>query len=239
MSDSVSSPTADRIVTATAELMRRQGYGATTVKQITAAARAPIGSLYHHFPGGKQQIAASALRSSGAAYIQLLPMLMDPYPDLHEAVSCAFTAAAEQIEQSGWMNMCPVGTVAGEIADSEPELRTVTAEVIDDWMNRGSAYFRTRGLAPDAARGFTAAVLGALEGAFILSRTLRSTAPLISAGHAMAAYLDTLPTVEIDTPAMMSRSPESGRTSRSAPGNAGPSGPVASVRTARMGQEFE
>ncbi len=210
MSESVSSPTTERIVTATAELMRRQGYGATTVKQITTAARAPIGSLYHHFPGGKQQIAASALRTSGAAYIQLLPMLMDPYPDLGEAVLRAFAAAAEQIEQSGWMNMCPVGTVAGEIADSEPELRAVTAEVIDDWMNRGSAYFRARGLAPAAARDLTVAVLGALEGAFILSRTLRSTAPLTSAGHAMAAYLETLRDGETATPAAVFVSPKSG-----------------------------
>ena len=192
MSETVSSPTAERIVTSTAELMRRQGYGATTVKQITTAAHAPIGSLYHHFPRGKHQIAAAALRTSGAAYIQLLPLLMDPYPDLLDAVPAAFTAAAEQIEQSGWMNMCPVGTVAGEIADSEPELRAVTAEVIDDWIDRGSAYFRARGLSTTAAHDFVIAVLGALEGAFILSRTLRCTTPLISAGQAMGAYLATL-----------------------------------------------
>ncbi|MFF0501541.1 TetR/AcrR family transcriptional regulator [Nocardia aobensis] len=192
MSETVSTPTAERIVTATAELMRRQGYGATSVKQITAAARAPIGSLYHHFPQGKQQIAAAALRTSGAAYIQLLPLLMDPYPDLKVAVVAAFTAAAEQIEQSGWMNMCPVGTVAGEIADSEPALREVTAEVMQSWIDQGSAYFRARGLPAPAAHTFVIAVLGALEGAFILSRTLRSTGPIESAGLAMAAYLDTL-----------------------------------------------
>ncbi|WP_227982661.1 TetR/AcrR family transcriptional regulator [Nocardia spumae] len=193
MPEIVSSPTAERIVTATAELMRRQGYGATSVKQITTAAHAPIGSLYHHFPQGKQQIAAAALRTSGAAYIQLLPLLMDPHPDLREAVVAAFTAAAEQIEQSGWMNMCPVGTVAGEVADSEPALREVTAEVIDSWIDQGGAYFRSRGLAATAAHDFVIAVLGALEGSFILSRTLRSTTPLASAGQAMAAYLDTLP----------------------------------------------
>ncbi|MFG3524734.1 TetR/AcrR family transcriptional regulator [Nocardia nova] len=192
MSETVSTPTVERIVTATAELMRRQGYGATSVKQITAAARAPIGSLYHHFPQGKQQIAATALRTSGAAYIQLLPLLMDPYPDLRVAVVAAFAAAAEQIEQSGWMNMCPVGTVAGEIADSEPALREVTAEVMQSWIDQGSAYFCARGMAAPAAHTFVIAVLGALEGAFILSRTLRSTAPIESAGEAMAAYLDTL-----------------------------------------------
>ncbi|MFI7195431.1 TetR/AcrR family transcriptional regulator [Nocardia nova] len=201
MSETVSTPTAERIVTATAELMRRQGYGATSVKQITAAARAPIGSLYHHFPQGKQQIAAAALRTSGAAYIQLLPLLMDPYPDLRVAVVAAFTAAAEQIEQSGWMNMCPVGTVAGEIADSEPALREVTAEVMQSWIDQGSAYFRARGLPAPAAHTFVIAVLGALEGAFILSRTLCSTAPIESAGQAMAAYLDTL--TETHSPAAM------------------------------------
>ncbi|OXR42043.1 putative HTH-type transcriptional regulator YxaF [Nocardia cerradoensis] len=202
MSETVSTPTAERIVTATAELMRRQGYGATSVKQITAAARAPIGSLYHHFPQGKQQIAAAALRTSGAAYIQLLPLLMDPYPDLRVAVVAAFTAAAEQIEQSGWMNMCPVGTVAGEIADSEPALREVTAEVMQSWIDQGSAYFRARGLPAPAAHTFVIAILGALEGAFILSRTLRSTGPIESAGLAMAAYLDTL--TETRFPATMS-----------------------------------
>lgn len=192
MSETASTPTVERIVTATAELMRQQGYGATSVKQITAAARAPIGSLYHHFPQGKQQIAAAALRTSGAAYIQLLPLLMDSYPNLREAVVAAFDAAAEQIAQSDWMNMCPVGTVAGEIADSEPPLREVAAEVMASWIDEGTAYFRDRGLTEPAARDFTIAVLGALEGAFILGRTLRSTDPLESAGRAMAAYLDVL-----------------------------------------------
>ncbi|WP_280313224.1 TetR/AcrR family transcriptional regulator, partial [Nocardia abscessus] len=82
----MSTSTRERLVTATAELMRTQGYAGTSVKQITVAARAPMGSLYHHFPEGKPQIAAAALRTSGAAYIQLLPLLLDPHDDLREAV---------------------------------------------------------------------------------------------------------------------------------------------------------
>ncbi len=185
----MSTSTRTRILTAASELMRRQGYGATSVKQLTAAAGAPIGSLYHHFPEGKQQIAAEALRTSGAAYIQLLPLLMDPYEDLREAVPAAFDAAAEQMEQSGWMNMCPVGTVAGEIADSEPGLREVAAEVIAGWIDRGTDYFVRRGLRPEPAREFTLAMLSALEGAFILSRTLRSADPLRAAGRTLATHL--------------------------------------------------
>lgn len=186
----MSTSTSERLVTATAELMRTQGYAGTSVKQITVAARAPMGSLYHHFPGGKPQVAAAALRASGAAYIQLLPLLLDPHDDLRDAVPAAFEAAAEQIEQAGWINMCPVGTIAGEIADSEPVLRDVAAEVIGSWVDEGTAYFVRRGLSAPDARDFILAVLAALEGAFVLSRTLRSTEPLLAAGRSLRARID-------------------------------------------------
>lgn len=186
----MSTSTRDRLVTAVAELMRVQGYSAITVKQITTASGAPMGSLYHHFPGGKPQIAAEALRTSGAAYIQLLPLLMDPHDDLRAAIPATFAAAAETIEQGGWMNMCPVGTVAGEISDSEPALRKVAAEVIVSWIDSGTSYFVHRGLTPQDARELILAILSALEGAFVLSRTLRSAEPLHAAGRAMAARIN-------------------------------------------------
>ncbi|MFE3256419.1 TetR/AcrR family transcriptional regulator [Nocardia sp. NPDC059091] len=187
MSEKLSTTTRDRLVTAVAELMRVRGYSAITVKQITSASGAPMGSLYHHFPAGKSAIAAEALRVSGAAYIQLLPLLMDAHDDLREAVPAAFTAAAETIEQAGWMNMCPVGTVAGEVADSEPGIRDVAAEVMNSWIDEGTGYFIRRGLEAADARELMIAILGALEGAFILSRTLRSTEPLLAAGKTMGA----------------------------------------------------
>src|SRR5271165_3677256 len=58
--------TRDRILDSSAELFRRQGYAGTGVKQIVASANAPFGSLYHFFPGGKEQLGAETLRSSGA-----------------------------------------------------------------------------------------------------------------------------------------------------------------------------
>ncbi|MGK8524423.1 TetR/AcrR family transcriptional regulator [Nocardia asteroides] len=183
----MSTSTRERLVTAMAELMRTQGYAGTSVKQITVAAQAPMGSLYHHFPGGKPQIAAAALRASGAAYIQLLPLLLDPHDDLRSAIPAAFAAAAEQIEQTGWINMCPVGTVAGEVADCEPELREVAAEVITSWIEEGAGYFVRRGVPAPDARELILAVLTALEGAFVLSRTLRSTEPLHAAGRTLRA----------------------------------------------------
>lgn len=175
------------------ELLRVQGYAATGVKQLAEASGAPTGSIYHHFKGGKRDVAAAALRQTGAVYIQLLPLLLDPYHDLVVGVEAAFASAAEDMENTAWANMCPVGAVTGEIADSEPALREVAAEVIAAWVEEGSRYFGARGLAPDDARSAMYAVLTALEGGFILARGQRCREPLLVAGRAAAAYVATLP----------------------------------------------
>jgi AcrR family transcriptional regulator len=180
--------TDQRIVRAMAELLRVQGYAATGIQQLAHAAEAPTGSIYHHFKGGKREVAAAALRQTGAVYIQLLPILLDQHDDLPTAIDAAFTAAAETIANTGWANMCPVGTVTGEIADSEPALRAVAAEVIASWIEQGTGYLSGRGLAGAEARALMYALVSALEGAFILARGQRSTEPLVAAGKAMAAY---------------------------------------------------
>ncbi len=51
--DTEAASTRTRLVTAANEAMRARGYRGTSVKDVLAAADAPAGSLYHHFPGGK------------------------------------------------------------------------------------------------------------------------------------------------------------------------------------------
>jgi AcrR family transcriptional regulator len=185
--------TDQRIVRSMWELLRVQGYTATGLQQLARAAKAPTGSIYHHFRGGKREVAAAALRQSGAAYIQLLPLLLDQHADLATAIEAAFAAAAENIADTGWANMCPVVTVAGEIADTEPELRRVAAEVIASWVEEGSRYLAGRGLSETDARAAMYALLAALEGGFMLARAQRDAEPLLAAGRAVSAYVAALP----------------------------------------------
>jgi AcrR family transcriptional regulator len=196
--------TDERIVLAMAELLRTQGYAATGINQLVKAAGFPTGSIYHHFRGGKVAVAAAALRQTGAVYIQLLPLLLDPYDDLTSGIEAAFAQAAEDMEHTGWANLCPVGTVAGEIADTVPQLREVAAEVIALWIDEGSRYFVGRGLSETDARSAIYAVIGALEGAFILARAQRSREPLHAAGRATAAYIATIAVHNGVTPASAS-----------------------------------
>lgn len=177
--------TRESILTAAAELMRARGYGAVGMKDIVAASGAPIGSLYHHFPGGKVQIAREALVNAGAAYALLIPTVVDGYTDLGAALEGVFTQAAQDMAATGFANMCPIASVAAEVAETVEELRQTSAAIFTGWLDGGTAYFAARGLEPATARQVTVALVAALEGAFILARTLRDTEPLRAAGRVL------------------------------------------------------
>jgi AcrR family transcriptional regulator len=178
--------TRESILTAAAELMRRKGYGAVGMKDIGEASGAPIGSLYHHFRGGKVQIVREALVNAGRAYALLIPSILESYTDLGAAIEGVFTQAAGDMAATGFVNMCPVASIAAEVADTVEDLRVTSAGVFTEWVEGGTAYFHARGLDEPRAREVTLALIGALEGAFVLARTLRSSEPLLAAGRALA-----------------------------------------------------
>ena len=182
--------TRERFVNAGAELFRRQGYNATGVKQIVAEARAPFGSLYHFFPGGKEELGAEAVRTSGALYGLLLPAVFDPAPDVVTGVRDFFRGAAEHLVESGWQDACPIATVALEVSSASEPLREACADVFDGWIDAGTERFVSEGFAPDQARELVIGMVAALEGAFVLSRALRSTEPLHAAGELVAERVE-------------------------------------------------
>jgi AcrR family transcriptional regulator len=187
----MSTTTKDRIIETSAELFRRQGYSATGVKQIVTEARAPFGSLYHFFPGGKDELGVAAVRTSGALYAQLIPAVFDPAPDPVTGVRDFFDAAAEHLRESEYRDACPIATVALEVASTSETMRQACAEVFESWISLGAERFERAGAEPGTARELTMAMLAALEGAFVLARALRDTEPLRVAGELAAHRVET------------------------------------------------
>jgi AcrR family transcriptional regulator len=183
--------TRERIVGASAELFRRQGYSATGVKQIVETAQAPFGSLYHFFPGGKEQLGAEAIRISGALYELLIPAVFDPAPDLVTGVRDFFAGAAAHLRETDYEDACPIATVALEVSSSSETMREACADVFERWIAAGAARHAGAGLSAGKARELTIAMLSALEGAFVLARALRSTEPLEVAGELVAQAVQT------------------------------------------------
>jgi AcrR family transcriptional regulator len=186
--------TKERIMDSSAELFRRQGYAGTGVKQIASMAGAPFGSLYHFFPGGKEQLGAEVIRSSGALYLQLFATIAMQAPDPLSAIGDFFSGAAETLRETDYADACPIATVALEVASTNEPLRKATAEVFESWIDAASAYFAAAGIPPERSRELALSVLCLLEGAFIFSRAARSTEPLELAGAtAVAAVRSALP----------------------------------------------
>jgi AcrR family transcriptional regulator len=179
--------TRDRIVDSTSELFRRQGYTGTGVKQIVAEASAPFGSLYHFFPGGKEQLGEEVIRWSGQMYLQLFVTVAGDAPDVATGVEWFFEGAAETLEETGYADACPIATVALEVASTNEPLRRATADVFDSWISAATEWLAAAGIPRERARELSLHMLSALEGAFIFSRALRSTEPMHVAGAAAAA----------------------------------------------------
>ncbi|RZU46069.1 TetR family transcriptional regulator [Streptomyces sp. BK022] len=180
-----------RIQGAAATLFRRHGYAATGLKRIAAEADAPFGSIYHFFPGGKQQLAEHMIRTSGPAYGRLVLDLLGSVPDPAESLVHAFEAAADDLAAADYADACPIGTVALEVASSNEVLRIATAEVFEEWVGAATGWFGHWVTEPETARSLAYSTVMMLEGAFMLSRAARDPAPLRVAGRSMAELLRT------------------------------------------------
>ena len=167
------------------ELFGRHGFNATGVKQIVAVANAPFGSLYHFFPEGKHQLAEEVIRTSGPHYPKIFELIFDASPDMFTGIATIFAAAADNLVESDYADACPIATVALEVASTHEPLRRATADVFDQWIEAGTAMYARWGLDEASARGLAITTITSLEGAFVLSRSLRDTEPLAVAGRAV------------------------------------------------------
>jgi AcrR family transcriptional regulator len=186
----MASDTKERILDSSGELFRRQGYMGTGVKQILAEAGAPFGSLYHFFPGGKSELGAETIRRSGFLYGLLLGEYAGPEVDLPTGIRAFFAGAAETLRETDYADACPIATVALEVSSTDEELRRACAEVFEAWIAGGTERFVGAGIDRDTARTLVIQMLAGLEGAFVLSRALRSTEPVEQAGGAAVAAIE-------------------------------------------------
>ena len=181
--------TRDRLVTAATEQMRAKGYRGTSVKEVLGAAGAPAGSLYHHFPGGKPELAATAIRESGAVYGELYEAIADAAPGVAEGFADFFSGAADVLAAGDYLDVCPIGTIAGEVASSDDDLRAATDDVFRSWTDAAADRLRAAGLPDDEAADLATTVIAALQGGFVLARARRDAELLRAVGRQVATLV--------------------------------------------------
>ena len=181
--------TRDRIVFASAELFRRQGYAGTGMKQIVAAAEAPFGSVYHFFPGGKEQLGDEVIRVAGAFFLRLFETIADEAPDFETGVRDFFDGAAQTLVATDYADACPIATSSATVASTNETLRGATDDVFESWIAAATERGVQAGLDAPRARALAISLVALIEGGFMLSRAARSTEPMQAAGATAAVAL--------------------------------------------------
>lgn len=178
-----------RILATATRLFRKQGYHATGLTQVLTEGKAPKGSLYFHFPGGKEQLGAEAVRDGAAELAEFLGRLAQTAANPRAGLLAITEALAKTLEESGFSDGCPITGIALDAAgDSEP-IRIACAESYAGWTERIAAALAGWGVPAESAGPLATVVLSAIEGALILARVRRSGDPLREVGERLGALL--------------------------------------------------
>lgn len=176
------------LIDAAATLFRRQGYAATGLTQILDEAGIKPGSLYHHFPRGKQQLAAAVVDNAGAGIEELLRRFLAsgrPVADIVDRWIDLLAAGLAGDHRDG----CPIEPIATESVNASPEVRAASARAFRGWCVAIEERLRADGWpAPEAATA-ALAVISLIEGALILSRIAGDTTALNAAKPAARSLL--------------------------------------------------
>lgn len=159
-----------------AEVLRERGAAGVTIDEVLARSGAPRGSVYHHFPEGRNQILAEALQYAGEAITEVIDdaaamgglYLVRRFVEFWKQLLVAsdFTAG------------CPVVAAAIGAADDEPALTTVAGGIFKHWRDALTRAFVSDGFDEPCAASLAIMCIAALEGAVVLCRSTRSVDPL-------------------------------------------------------------
>ncbi len=169
-------------------LLRDQGYTATGRAQLLSESGVSNGSLYHHFPGGMEELAEAALEASGQAVADALREALDAAPSAALGVT-RFLDIAEGPVAGEPCPGCPVAPTALESPIISPRLRAAAARCFDQWEDLIAARLRTDGWPDDSVAETASAALSLIEGALLLARVSGEASHLAHAKRAVLSLL--------------------------------------------------
>ncbi|MEP9384757.1 TetR/AcrR family transcriptional regulator [Nocardioides cheoyonin] len=163
------------MIASTAVLLRSQGIAGTSFPKVLEHARAPRGSIGHHFPGGKTELLREAIDLAGAEITRHLVTGAEAGADAATIVDGICDYFATWLTRTDYTAGCPVAAAAQE-AYADPDLGVSARQAIEDWTLAVTATMPGR----NDARALAQVCIAAVEGAVMMARVTRSTEPLDS-----------------------------------------------------------
>lgn len=178
-----------RILRTAADLFQRQGYGATGLNQVLAESGAPKGSLYFHFPQGKEQLAAEALSLAGGEMGVRMADAVGAAGGPEDAVVRLGELLARGLRDSDFRDGCPVATVALEQAGDAGPIRDACRQTYDVWLTGIAERLRGWGADDAEAAELAELAMSSLQGALLLARVRRDTSVISSVARRIGSVV--------------------------------------------------
>ncbi|GJM83314.1 putative HTH-type transcriptional regulator YxaF [Paenibacillus sp. HMSSN-139] len=176
-------PTRQLLIETTAKLLQNQGYNATGLNQITQLSGAPKGSLYYHFPEGKEQLACEAVTYTKNVTLASLRAVLDSTKDAVGAVQALLLLIADNYDREDAELGVPIGIVAHETARSNENIRQACCGVYNAWMAEFEKKFIASGYSAEESADLALIINGIVEGSIIMCLTQKSSQPLRTAAR--------------------------------------------------------
>ena len=189
MTDTPTPGTRDRLIAAMTDALRRRGLHGIGLTELLAQAGAPKGVLYHHFPGGKTELAVAAIDDVVARMLRGLDTLLDSNPDPIEATRRWMAGATARLDDSGFESGCPLATVALETTPDDAVLREALARAFATLRERIAQALERHGEPRAQAQGIAALIVATYEGGLLQARVAQSSEPIAQATQTLLSLL--------------------------------------------------
>jgi TetR/AcrR family transcriptional repressor of lmrAB and yxaGH operons len=179
-----------RLVSSTIHLLRRQGAHGTGLQEVLAHSGAPRGSLYFHFPGGKEQLVREAIKEAADAVDRWLRESLERHASVAEGMDHFLGRYGERMAEAGFAEGCPIAAVALDVGPGSERLLSACDWAITGWVALLAEALREEGRDPEEAESLALTALAALEGSLVLCRARRSLEPLGAVGSQLKTLLE-------------------------------------------------
>jgi TetR/AcrR family transcriptional repressor of lmrAB and yxaGH operons len=171
------------------DALRTRGYHGVGLNELLAAAHAPKGVLYHHFPGGKAELAVCAIESVVAKLCADLEKLLQRTSDPVQALVAWMAQAQRVLAGSGFASGCPLATIALESTPDDEAIRAALADGFAAIRTRLADALARAGMAQERALGVAALIVSAYEGALVQARVAGNVRVMRDTSEALVGLL--------------------------------------------------
>lgn len=163
-------PTKDRLIRTAADLFRKRGYHGVGLSELLSASNAPKGSLYHHFPNGKSDLALAASTWASDGMLRLIAASFEPAETFQDGAATLCHKLAKLFDKSGKWDTCPISATLFEGPDNAT-FREHENHLFEGWITEVEHHASRLGLDDAAAKTASDTLFILVQGGWQLART--------------------------------------------------------------------